>query len=577
MRACNPLPGGRFLAPARTIIYGTSARRGSGQEGHALVVKLDEQLHGFARRTAVHPPLPDPPRTTRARLGRGTLALPRSPPAPASTTKAKSQCQLAKHKSSQASTTKAARTMPIAGEYSWKETSTHCHVRVLLRGANPKAVDVYASDTYVKISYAPRLIELDLVQEIDDDGVKARVKDNALTLTLPKKTTGLWGALVIEKGSLSKPEVLKRRADARDRRTKKEQALAERAKDRKQEMDRDALRKQMALDETERTTVDDRKDSEKKLAEEDMYAKFREVQIKEAQLKDEADREKRRREKEKLKQAAATGVHEVTESGFDLDDMMANDDIEEEDEENVPPPPPQIPTVRPTKRVVNVNHTPRVFPTPMRESKLKEENAWVQKHRQHLHKNKMLFGQNLVGKDGRTIEEADPTWLKSRADKFFASGDIMSAASAYGAALELDADHAACRANRAACYLKLNKFEECERDCDLGLKLSDASDALKVKFACDGRRLDAAPASIPKRPRTSGRLRRSPTATRTTRNACSPTRCARTSWPKRRGSNYKATPCCRPATPRAPLTPTAKPWGTSRRLCPRSQIEPQPA
>ena len=89
-----------------------------------------------------------------------------------------------------------------------------------------------------------------------------------------------------------------------------------------------------------------------------------------------------------------------------------------------------------------------------------------------------------VGKDGRTIEEADPTWLKSRADKFFASGDIMSAASAYGAALELDADHPACRANRAACYLKLNKFEECERDCDLGLKLSDASDALKVKFAC---------------------------------------------------------------------------------------------
>ena len=64
--------------------------------------------------------------------------------------------------------------MPIAGEYSWKETSTHCHVRVLLRGANPKAVDVYASDTYVKISYAPRLIELDLVQEIDDDGVNTQ-------------------------------------------------------------------------------------------------------------------------------------------------------------------------------------------------------------------------------------------------------------------------------------------------------------------------------------------------------------------------------------------------------------------
>ena len=79
----------------------------------------------------------------------------------------------------------------------------------------------HASDTYVKISYAPRLIELDLTQEIDDDGVKARVKDNALTLTLPKKRQGCGGALVIEKGSLSKPEVLKRRADARDRRARR--------------------------------------------------------------------------------------------------------------------------------------------------------------------------------------------------------------------------------------------------------------------------------------------------------------------------------------------------------------------
>lgn len=368
--------------------------------------------------------------------------------------------------------------MPIAGEYSWKETTTACHVRVLLRGANPKNVDVYASDTYVKVSYAPRLIELDLVGEIDDDKVKARVKDNALTLTLPKKTPGLWGALVLEKGSLAKPEILQRRNDARDRRTKKEQALAERAKDRKQEDNRNALRKQMALDETERTTVDDRKNTEKKIAEEDMYSKFREVQIQETKRKDAEDEEKRQ-------VARAQQALEISENGFDLDDAILADDIE--DEENVPPPPPvwkkALPVVRPTKRVVNVNHTPRVFPTPMRESKLVEENAWVQKHRQHLHKNKMLFGQNLVGQDGRTIEEADPTWLKSRADRFFASGDVASAASAYGAALELDAEHPACRANRAACYLKLNKFEACEKDCDVGLRLTDVSDVLKAKFS----------------------------------------------------------------------------------------------
>ena len=61
-----------------------------------------------------------------------------------------------------------------------------------------------------------------------------------------------------------------------------------------------------------------------------------------------------------------------------------------------------------------------------------------------------------------------------------------------------------------------------QRDCDLGLKLSDASDALKVKFACR-RAARCGAGKYPKRPRTSGRRRRSPMLNRTTRNACSPT------------------------------------------------------
>ena len=47
--------------------------------------------------------------------------------------------------------------MPLAGEYTWKETSTHVHVRCQLRGASPKAVDVYSADVYAKLSYPPRV------------------------------------------------------------------------------------------------------------------------------------------------------------------------------------------------------------------------------------------------------------------------------------------------------------------------------------------------------------------------------------------------------------------------------------
>ena len=46
--------------------------------------------------------------------------------------------------------------MPLAGEYTWKETASHVHVRVKLRGCPPKNIDVYAADVYAKISYPPR-------------------------------------------------------------------------------------------------------------------------------------------------------------------------------------------------------------------------------------------------------------------------------------------------------------------------------------------------------------------------------------------------------------------------------------
>ena len=60
----------------------------------------------------------------------------------------------------------------------------------------------------------------------------------------------------------------------------------------------------------------------------------------------------------------------------------------------------------------------------MRESKLVEENDWISRHRQHLHKNQMLFGRKV---DSQGIEETNPTWLKSKGDELFAGGDFASA------------------------------------------------------------------------------------------------------------------------------------------------------
>ena len=124
------------------------------------------------------------------------------------------------------------------------------------------------------------------------------------------------------------------------------------------------------------------------------------------------------------------------------------------------------PAPRPSVGVVPVGFTTRLFPTPLRESKVADESAWIMKNRRHLHKNKSLVGRlPAVGSEsaggGRRddlpadISETDPVWLKGRGDDLYRGGDFLGAVNAYTAALDADPRAAACLSNRAACYLRL--------------------------------------------------------------------------------------------------------------------------
>ena len=62
----------------------------------------------------------------------------------------------------------------------------------------------------------------------------------------------------------------------------------------------------------------------------------------------------------------------------------------ENDNDNVRYIPPPRSTGSSTINKVDVDFTPRVFPTPMRESKLAEEDDWIAKNRRHLKKHGVL-------------------------------------------------------------------------------------------------------------------------------------------------------------------------------------------
>ena len=102
----------------------------------------------------------------------------------------------------------------LQGSYKWKQTADTVMLEVALKGSSPKGVDVFAAPRYIKINYAPYLLHIDLVEEIDFMQGLAKVVDGTLQLTFKKKKLGMWTALEIPEKSenMSKEELRQRRA-----------------------------------------------------------------------------------------------------------------------------------------------------------------------------------------------------------------------------------------------------------------------------------------------------------------------------------------------------------------------------
>lgn len=126
---------------------------------------------------------------------------------------------------------------------------------------------------------------------------------------------------------------------------------------------------------------------------------------------------------------------------------------------------------------VKVSFTPRVFPTPMRESKKEEEEDWLLRNRRHLNQR---MQKKLEGVD---ISERDPFWLKGKGDDFFTAKDYSSAINAYNCALEINPDYTPVLSNRAACYLQIEDYDKCIQDCTTAIAQCRAERNERTKVA----------------------------------------------------------------------------------------------
>jgi dyslexia susceptibility 1 candidate gene 1 protein len=304
---------------------------------------------------------------------------------------------------------------------------------------------IAATSSTLKVNFSPYLIDVVLSGQIDSLRHKARVKDGSLHLTLFKSQPGIWENLEISDDEVQKAKI---RTEATEKQKELEDQILERRRDRKVADERFSTRKQMALEEAERSRLDNRKEEEKKTAEEEVYASF-------AKMRTEAAEEEKAKSRttagsKPIPSSAPVAISAAAESKktghglgatYDLKENDIDSDIEDAgfldviDEEGEPVeeiyssnfvhenqftshlrgtqghtdsdadikyvPPPRM--TAGTGTSVGINFTPRVFPTPMRESKQAEEQDWIAKNRKHLKKHGQL-GKNITkGKHYNTV------------------------------------------------------------------------------------------------------------------------------------------------------------------------------
>jgi len=292
------------------------------------------------------------------------------------------------------------------------------------------------TESTLKVNYFPYILEIIFLHEVDALKHKASVKDGVLIVSLYKKLDIQWDSL---EAIGDKEVLLELKKEAIVKQNKLNEDLTLRRSEKRISEEKHAVRKQMALDEMERNRLENIKLDQKKEAEDDVYKTFSSLN----QLNPQQKTEEKINYSQQNKNIVTTHTREEVDFSKknifnDIDQFLEDDDIDdgiqrsksnlqdkndnnyveeqEVEEFQFIPPPRSSGLSTSSDAKVSIQFTPRLFPTPMRESKASEEEDWIAKNRRHLKKHAVM-SKGLSGKGD--FSEEDPVWLKAKGDDFF--------------------------------------------------------------------------------------------------------------------------------------------------------------
>ncbi|KAK2181230.1 hypothetical protein NP493_405g02012 [Ridgeia piscesae] len=335
--------------------------------------------------------------------------------------------------------------MPIiVRDYTWEQTDKMLYITVPLKGVKSQKVDLFSTEEYLKVHYPPYLFECFLFASVYDKKSAAEIGNGVVLFKLEKQEPQIWELLQNpDAESRERQKELRDAAVARSQERAKEEQEEKASK--KQELNRFGVKQQMDLEDAERHRIEAVKENERRLATEELD-KWKEQQ------KAMAEKEKRDAEERKQKEALEEAEKKVQKR---KEKLKKKKSIFHEETEGKP--------MREPGRI-NVSFTPRVFPTPVRESQTLQEEEWLKKQAD-MRKIMEVADEDL------SEEEKNPVWLRDKGNEFFKAGNFKAACNAYSHAIRLNCRMPSIYSNRAACHLKMGNHMKCIEDSSKALDI----------------------------------------------------------------------------------------------------------
>ncbi|GFT66779.1 dynein assembly factor 4, axonemal [Nephila pilipes] len=298
----------------------------------------------------------------------------------------------------------------------WQESINKILIIVPLSSRVDIKPTILITSKYLKISSPPYLWECFLFAAIDRDNSFVREGTESISFELQKSVEELWSNLYHSQAEFESYRKEQRAAAFEEHEKYLKESLEQKLQ-KKQDVQKESVRKQMELEELERKMIE----KEKKLENMKVAA---EIKRKKDQLKAEMIAQKRKH----LLQLS----------------------------EQIPPP-------RKSNHIT-VSFTPRVFPTAARESQEADEKEWLEK--QQAASVSLKLDLNDL-----SPEERNPEWLKSKAESMLKKGDYKSAVNAYSLAIRMCPNLYSLYSGRSACHLNLRNLHKAIEDSSKALEL----------------------------------------------------------------------------------------------------------